>query len=212
MIILKEITMKKYTAFLSTLLILTLVVTGCFYSRDETIGTAKPSLAKNTISPTATVSLTLDEETFFDQEAYSIVIPENAQLHKNGNVYSWVFTSNDYAIMLSISFFGTIVKTQDIIASDASLNTIITALEASSNNGIKMDTKYKRTTFCGKNAIYLSGKFINGVNGDFEVYYMDTSKGLLSVSIGKAYRDNSDEAKGVTNNAVNDIIKTLIIK
>lgn len=204
--------MKKFTSFLSVFLILIIFsFTGCS-SNSDSVGTAKPAPVKNTISPTATVSLTLNDDTIYDEETFSVVMPKNAKINKNGPLYSWTFGTSKYNVMINVAILGLSFDSSYLVSSDTILASVINSLETAAENTIKIDAGYKKTTINGKNAVLLTGKSISTVAGDVDIYYVDSSKGLVSVVIAKVYYDNTTDVQKEAATAVNNVFSTLTIK
>jgi len=204
--------MKKFTAFFSAFLILIMLVfTGCS-SNSDSVGTAKPAPVKNTVSPTATVSLTLNDDTMYDESSFSIVIPKTANLTKNGPSYMWAITSDNYGVVVGI--ITSTIKTNVLtyVQSESSLNAVINQLEVSSNNVAKMDVGYTKLTVGSKSAVKLTGKYVSSPASKIDVYLIDSSEGMLAVTVIKIIKDNDSATITKAQTTADQIFSTLTVK
>lgn len=204
--------MKKFTAFFSAFLILIMFVfTGCS-SNSDSVGTAKPAPVKNTVSPTATVSLTLNDDTIYDESSFSIVIPKTANLTKNGPSYMWAITSDNYGVVVGIITSTLKTSVLTYVQSESSLKAVINQLEVSSNNVAKMDVGYTKLTVGGKSALKLTGTYVSSPASKIDVYLIDSSKGMLAVTVIKIIKDDDPATITTAETTADQIFSTLTVK
>lgn len=205
--------MKKFTAFFNAFLILIILFsfTGCS-SNSDFIGTAKPTPVKNIISSTATISLTLHDDTLYDEETFSVVMPKNAKMKKDGPLYSWTFGTSKYNVMINILILGLPFDPSNLTSSETIWNSVIHSLGVNDVKVMKIHAGYKEITVGGKNAVLKTGESLTDVAGDLNVYYVDSSKGVVSVVIQRIYYDNTTDVQKEAATAVNNVFATLTIK
>ncbi|GEM_PF-6993012 len=208
--------MKKITATIVSLLLSLVIITGCSSqaSTSTPAPTPTPTLLKATVDPTAAIDTTLTGNTIYDESAFSITIPKGTRFIKASNVYSWTLLNDKYIVQVQIATSdNTAVKVSTLTENETALNALVSSLQSASSDEIKMDSGYKKLTVSGKNALLLSGKVTTDeATGTIEVYYIDSSAGLLFMTVAKMQNGTDATAQTEMNATATNIYNSITIK
>lgn len=209
--------MKKFTAFFCAFLILLMLVfTGCS-SNSDSVGTSKPASAtpapvKNTINPTATVNISLEDNTIYDETPFSIVIPKGSKLTQNGTTRYWTIGSDKYLIVISYLTVNSSLSASDLVKTQADLERNIKGIEEGANNTVKLDVGYQKITISEKSVIKLTGAYVNNPLSNIDIYLIDSNAGLLDIMIASAISEDNAQNKAERDKAISEIFDTIVIK
>ena len=206
--------MKKITAIIVSLLLAMAMMSGCGSQASTATPTPTPTTVKATVDPTAAIDTTLTDNTLYDESAFGIVIPKGARFIKASNVYSWTILNDKYIVQVQIATStNTAVKVSTLTENEAALTALMSSLESASSDEIKMDKGYKKITVSGKTALLLSGKVnTDEATGTIEVYYIDSSAGLLFMTVAKMQNGTDAAALTEMNTTATNIYNSITIK
>jgi len=212
--------MKIIIAVLIAISLLAITMSGCSEQAKTTTATptATAQVVQSTIGPTdsAIVQTELTEDTTYNKDAFGVAIPKGAKFYNSGMQYIWLIGSSEYVVQVQIAMLvaSTSIKTSYFTGSDTALGSFIDSMETSSNNLITIDDGYKNTTVDGKTAVLLTGK-VNASSSNastIDVYLVDSSKGLIVITIMKIHNGSNTTAEKEMNATATNIFNTIKIK
>lgn len=183
-----------------------------FTASAQPTTTASDSLAKGTIDPTSTASVELIEDTLYDEDYFSVVMPAGSMFSRFSEQNTWYIVNKNYLVMFGISNFGKSYDLDFVIGSEGNLRQTIEELEDGAGGSLKMDVGYKKVELNGKTAVKLTGEIVETNQGAVDIYYIESNSGLVLVMIAKVYYNDESATIEESNKIAQKLLDTLVIK